>query len=100
MGILATVINAVAIILSQVITIYIWAIIIAALISWVRPDPFNPIVQVLYRLTEPLYALIRRFIRTNFQGFDFAPIIVIFALQFINLTLVKLLIDFARSLNG
>ncbi|MDR2639540.1 MAG: YggT family protein [Helicobacteraceae bacterium] len=98
MNALATIIYAVATILGQVITIYIWVAIIAALISWVRPDPYNPVVQILYRLTEPVYALIRRVIRTNFQGFDFAPIILILALQFINLTLVRLLMDFARSL--
>ncbi|MDR2033493.1 MAG: YggT family protein [Helicobacteraceae bacterium] len=91
MGVLATFCNAVANILDMVITAYSFVIIVAAAISWVRPDPYNPIVQALYRLTEPLYAFIRRFVRTNFGGFDFAPIIVLLTLQFIRLFFVRLL---------
>ena len=53
--VLSTLIEALAQILSMVINIYIWVVIIAALITWVRPDPYNPIVQILYKLTEPLY---------------------------------------------
>ncbi|MDR0665458.1 MAG: YggT family protein [Helicobacteraceae bacterium] len=100
MSVLSRLIEAIAVILGQVISIYSIIIIVAALVSWVRPDPYNPIIQILYRLTEPVYNLVRRFVRTNFQGVDFAPLIVILALQFINLFLVRLLIDFARSLSG
>ncbi len=96
--VLSTFIQAVAQILSMAINIYIWIVIIAALISWVRPDPYNPIVQILYKLTEPLYAKIRRFIPTIIGGIDITPIIVILALQFINLFFVKLLFSFANTL--
>lgn len=96
--ILSTFIQAVAQILSMAINIYIWIVIIAALISWVRPDPYNPIVQILYKLTEPVYAKIRRFIPTIIGGIDITPIIVILALQFINLFFVKLLYSFANTL--
>ena len=89
--ILSTLIQALAQILHMIINIYIWVVIIAALITWVRPDPFNPIVQTLYRLTEPVYAWIRRYIPTVIGGIDLAPLIVIFALQFIDLFFVKLL---------
>ena len=65
----------------SLINVYIWVIIIAALISFVNPDPFNPIVQFLYRVTNPAYAFVRRFMRTDFNGLDFAPLIVIVALQ-------------------
>ena len=82
----------------MVINIYIWIVIIAALITWVRPDPYNPIVQILYKLTEPLYAKIRKVIPTLIGGIDIAPIIVILALQFINLFIVKLLLRLANSL--
>ncbi|MDR2152029.1 MAG: YggT family protein [Helicobacteraceae bacterium] len=98
MSVLSRIVEAFAIILGQVISIYCLVIIAAALISWVRPDPYNPIVQILYRLTEPVYALLRRFIRTSFQGVDIAPIIVLLALQFINLSFVRLLMDFAYAL--
>jgi len=67
----------------SVIFLYKWVIIISAILSWVRPDPYNPIVQMLHRLTEPAYALVRRFIPTVFGGMDLAPIIVIFILIFL-----------------
>ncbi len=96
--ILATFIQAIAQILSTVINIYIWVVIIAALLTWVNPDPSNPIVQVLRRLTEPVYAFIRRYIPTVIGGIDLAPIIIIFGLQFLNLFLVKILFNIAASI--
>ena len=74
-----------ATLLVNIIFLYKWVIIIAAILSWVQPDPYNPIVQMLYRLTEPAYALVRRFIPTVFGGMDMAPLIVIFALQFLEI---------------
>ena len=68
-----------------VISLYKWVIIISALLSWVQPDPYNPIVQMLQRLTQPAYALVRRFIPTVFGGMDMAPLILIFALQFLEI---------------
>lgn len=91
MEVVSTFIQAVAVLLDQIIGLYIWVVIIAAVISWVRPDPYNPIVQVLYRLTEPVYAYMRRYIPTSFSGVDFAPIILILALQFIKLFFIQLL---------
>ena len=96
--VLSTFIQAVAQIMSMAINIYIWIVIIAALISWVRPDPYNPIVQILYKLTEPVYAKIRRFIPTIISGIDITPIIVILALQFINLFFLFFLYSFANTL--
>lgn len=77
-------------ILNSLINVYIWVLIIAALLSWVRPDPYNSIVQILYRLTEPAYKLVRRF-PTVFNGIDLAPLILIIALQVISVILVNLL---------
>ena len=68
-------------ILNGVLTVYMWIVIIAALLTFVRPDPFNPVVQILYRLTNPAYALVRRFIPTMFNGIDLAPLVIIIALQ-------------------
>ena len=67
----------------SLINVYIWVIIIAALLSFVNPDPFNPIVQFLYRVTNPAYDFVRRFMRTDFNGLDFAPLIIIIALQIV-----------------
>ena len=98
MVVLSTLLVAIANILNMVINLYIWIVIIAALISWVRPDPYNPIVQILYRLTEPVYAMIRRYIPTNFGGLDIAPLILILGLEFIQLFVVQLLFKIAAGL--
>ena len=97
MMVISTLIEAVAQILHMVINAYIWVIIIAAVISWVRPDPYNPIVQLLQRVTEPAYVLIRRYIPTIIGGVDLSPLIIILALQFTDLFLVKLLFSLASS---
>lgn len=72
----------------SIIFLYKWVVIIAALLTWVKPDPYNPIVQILYRLTEPVYAFIRKYVPTVFGGMDLAPLILIFGLIFIE-TLLK-----------
>ncbi len=77
-----------------VLNLYSWVVIIAALITWVNPDPYNPIVQVLHRLTEPVFAFVRRYIPTNVGGIDLAPIIVILALIFAE----KLLFNLSRGM--
>jgi len=79
-----------ATIIITIISLYKWVIIISALLSWVQPDPYNPIVQMLYRLTEPAYALVRKYIPTVFGGMDIAPLILIFALQFLEIFLQSL----------
>jgi len=73
-----------------IISLYKWVIIISALLSWVQPDPYNPIVQMLYRLTEPAYAMVRKFIPTVFGGMDMAPLILIFAIQFLEIFISNL----------
>ena len=100
MMIIGTLLQALAQILHMVINIYIWVVIIAALITWVRPDPYNPIVQTLYRLTEPAYALVRRYIPTVIGGIDLAPLIIIIVLQFIDLFFVRLLMNLAYRLGA
>ena len=65
----------------SLINVYIWVIIISALLSFVNPDPYNPVVQFLYKITNPAYKFVRRFIPTDINGLDFAPLIIIVALQ-------------------
>jgi len=74
----------------SVVVLYKWVIIIAAILTWVKPDPYNPIVQLLYRVTEPAYALVRKYIPTVFGGMDLAPIIVILVLIFLETFLKSL----------
>ncbi len=67
----------------QILELYKWVVIISALITWVNPDPSNPVVQILGRLTQPVYDFIKRYIPTSISGIDLSPIIVIFAIIFV-----------------
>ena len=78
--------------LTGLINIYIWVVIIAALLSFVNPDPYNPIVQFLHKVTQPAYSLVRRFMRTDFNGMDLAPLVIVIGLQ-----VVVILIDLLFS---
>jgi len=91
MSILVEIVQGIGAIALGLINIYIWVIIIAALLSFVNPDPFNPIVQFLYRLTNPAYIFVRKFIKTNFNGLDLAPLIIIIGLQIITVLLNAIL---------
>jgi YggT family protein len=74
-----------------VINIYIWIVIISALLSFVRPDPSNPIVQILYRLTEPAYSFIRQKIPfIVFSGIDLSPLVIILGLQFLDTFMMRI----------
>lgn len=76
-------------IIQYVIQIYTWVIIITALISWVNPDPYNPIVQILYKLSAPAYNLVRK-IPTRIGNIDLAPLIIVLILQFLNIFISNL----------
>ena len=78
---------------SSILTLYMWVVIIAALITWVSPDPRNPIVRFLRTVTEPILYWIRRHIPTNFGGFDIAPFLVVLAIMFIQSVLLRSLLD-------
>jgi YggT family protein len=65
--------------------VYSWIVIVAALISWVQPNPYNPIVRFLWGVTEPVYQFIRRYIPTQIGGFDFAPILVLIVINLLQL---------------
>ncbi|MGH9380092.1 MAG: YggT family protein [Thermoanaerobaculia bacterium] len=74
---------------SSVITIYTWVIIIRALISWVSPDPYNPVVQILHRLTEPVLRPLRRLVPPHkLGGLDLSPLIAVLILVLVRSTLV------------
>jgi YggT family protein len=91
MSILVEIVQGIGAIALGLINVYIWVVIITALLSFVNPDPFNPIVQFLYRITNPAYALVRRYVKTNFNGLDLAPLIIVIGLQIITVLLGALL---------
>ena len=90
--------HAVAYILDTVLTIYMWLIIISALLSWVNPDPYNPIVRFLHDVTEPLLSRIRRWVPAFGGGMDFSPMILILAIYFLMSFLVPTLKHMAAAI--
>jgi len=89
MFILSNLLSALANILDVILTIMYWLILIRALISWVNPDPYNPIVQFLYKTTEPILYPIRKLLPLNFRfGIDISPIIAFIAIFFLRSFLV------------
>ncbi len=91
MSILIEIIQGLGSIALSLINVYVWVIIITALLSFVNPDPFNPIVQFLYRVTNPAYDFVRKFIKTDFGGLDLAPMIIIIGLQVVMVILSAIL---------
>jgi YggT family protein len=83
MFIIGNFIKAVAIILHYILTFYMWIVIARAILSWVNPDPYNPIVRFIHNVTEPVLYRIRSKIPVSFGGIDFSPIIVILGVIFL-----------------
>ncbi|MFQ5901652.1 MAG: YggT family protein [Thermodesulfobacteriota bacterium] len=96
MFIMGNLLSAIAQILDMLLSLYVWIIIARAILSWVSPDPYNPIVRFLYQATEPVLYRVRRFI-PYMGGIDFSPIIVIIIIVFIKGALVNSLYQLAFS---
>ena len=95
MFIAANLLEALAWVLDLALTIYLWIIIVRALISWVNPDPRNPLVQFLNRSTEPLLVRIRRWLPTWRWGMDFSPVVAILGIYFVQRFVVRSIVDLA-----
>jgi YggT family protein len=89
---------ALARLLELAINAYIWIIIIRAILSWVNPDPYNPIVRFLYRVTEPVLRPIRHRLPTTSMGLDLSPMVLILVLYFLDWFVVSSLRDLALGL--
>ena len=98
MFIFANFLLATATVLQLVLTLYLWIVIARAVISWVNPDPHNPIVRFLYSATEPLLYRIRRAVPISFGGIDFSPLIVLVAIYFLQGFLVQSLRDLSFNI--
>ena len=98
MFVLSNFLIGVAKVLDIALTLYMWIIIARAVISWVNPDPYNPIVRFLNSVTEPVLYPIRRRLPISLGGIDFSPILVILAIIFAQAFLVQSLIQIAARL--
>lgn len=97
MFVLGNFIVAIAKIIDVILSIYMWIIIARAVISWVNPDPYNQIVQFLYRITEPVMAPVRRWLPLRGMGIDFSPIVIILVIIFLQSFLVRTMIEMAAN---
>ncbi len=70
-------ISAIFQVLQAILSIYFWIVIGRAVISWVNPDPYNPIVRFLHNATEPVFSRMRRILPLQFGGMDFTPIVLL-----------------------
>jgi YggT family protein len=78
--------------------IYIFIVIARALVSWVNPDPHNPIVRFLYNATEPVLARMRRILPLQFGGFDLTPIVLLVLLSVVEQLLLRLIWQLSNAL--
>ena len=98
MFIFGNVILGVAKVFDVVLNIYMWVIIIRALISWVNPDPYNPIVQILTRMTEPVLRPLRKLAPPHRIGIDFSPLIAVLIIMFLQYAVINSLYRIGRSM--
>ncbi len=75
-------------VLQQILQIYFWVVIVSAVLSWVEPNPYNPIVRFIYSVTEPVFDWIRERLPVFFGGIDFSPIVVIIIIEFLQVYLI------------
>jgi YggT family protein len=99
MFLIANVLAGIAEVLNLALSAYLWILVIRALISWVNPDPYNPVVRFLTRATDPVLYWVRRRIPTAFGGIDFSPFLVMLAILLAQKVLVRSLVDLAARMH-
>jgi len=85
-------------VLDFVLIFYMWIVIARAVLSWVSPDPYNPIVRFIHNTTEPVLYRIRSRIPVSFGGIDFSPIAVLLAVIFLRNFVVNTLMRFGAAM--
>ena len=99
MFVLGNLVQAVAVILDRVLQLYSWVVVIAVLISWVSPDPFNPLVRFFRMATEPVFGWVRRRLPFATVGMlDLSPIVVFVGIWFLRMFLIHTLFDLSLRL--
>ncbi|HDL07610.1 MAG TPA: YggT family protein [Desulfobacteraceae bacterium] len=99
MFILANLIAAVAVVVNYVLILFMWIVVARAVLSWVNPDPYNPIVRFIHNVTEPILYRIRIRIPFDFGGLDLSPIIVFLAIVFLRRFVVESLFKLSAILS-
>ncbi|QPJ60610.1 MAG: YggT family protein [Candidatus Nitronauta litoralis] len=100
MSLLGNFLQATAAVLGMALTVYGWIVFIRVLLSWVNPDPYNPIVQFLSRVTDPVLYKIREKLPMTGVGLDFSPLVLLLGIMFLKIFLVQSLMDLAMQLKA
>jgi YggT family protein len=99
MFILSNFMHSLATIIDIVLNLYMWILIARVILSWVNPDPYNPIVRFLYNITEPLMYRVQRILPLQFGGIDLTPMAIIIAIIFLRSFLVSTLHQLAYHIS-
>ena len=100
MIVLANTLSAIALVLGSLLNIYFWIGIIAVVLTWVRPAPYNPIVRTLRLLTEPVFYRVRKWLPFTYtSGLDFSPVVVLLGIELINRIVIASLAQYAVALH-
>ena len=92
MPVFSSLFAAVFYVVDSVLSLYFWIVIASVVMSWINPDPYNPIVRGIRTLTEPVFYRIRRWMPfTYFSGIDFSPFIVVLAIKFVQVFMARLM---------
>ena len=94
MFVFVNILEAIIYIVDTLLTVYSFVVIVACLLSWVNPDPYNPIVRILRNLTEPLLWRIRKVLPfTYISGLDLSPVVLLLAIQLVKMIIIKSLVQ-------
>ena len=100
MIVVANTMSAIALVLGSLLSLYFWIVIIAAVLTWVRSDPYNPIVRTLRTLTEPVFYRVRKWLPFTYSsGMDFSPVVVLLAIELFNRIVITSLAQYAMTLH-
>jgi len=92
MPVFSSLLTAVFYVVDSVLSLYFWVVIAAVVLSWVNPDPYNPVVRGIRTLTEPVFYRIRKTLPFTFvSGIDFSPFIVVLGIKFIQVFMARLM---------
>lgn len=99
MIIFSNTLSAIAIVVGSLLKIYFWVVVISAILSWVRPDPYNPIVRTLRTLTEPVYFRVRKLLPFTYaSGIDFSPLVVLLVIELVDRIVVNSMLQYAMTM--
>ncbi|MDR1856531.1 MAG: YggT family protein [Desulfovibrio sp.] len=99
MIILSNTLLAVVQVAGALLSLYFWVVVIAAVLSWVGPDPYNPIVRTLAAITEPVFYRVRKWLPFTYaRGMDFSPLVVLLAIELVQNIVIKSIAQYAVAL--